>query len=85
MLAKTSSAFPLVAACVLIHAGGLNAAFRLMPREWRLLRGVEALTGIPMCRWSTEFFFAVVTRIFDSRVTSGARRSMQTHQHRAGL
>ena len=33
-------------------------------KEWRLLSGVEALTGILMCGWSTGFFFAVVSRIY---------------------
>ena len=138
MLAKTCSALLLVAACVSIHAAGLSAAFRWMPRrresyaglwhwtglfvclaawmillhlfeiaiwalffhwngtmpdaasalyfsavtytttgygdlvlphEWRLLSGVEALAGILMCGWSTGFFFAVVTRMFDSLST----------------
>ena len=31
--------------------------------QWRLVGGVEALTGILMCGWSTGFFFAVVSRI----------------------
>jgi len=35
----------------------------VLPPEWRLLAGVEALTGILMCGWSTGFFFAVVTRL----------------------
>lgn len=30
----------------------------------RILAGVEALTGILMCGWSTGFFFAVVSRIY---------------------
>jgi len=38
----------------------------VLPHEWRLLSGVEALTGILMCGWSTGFFFAVVSRMFDS-------------------
>jgi hypothetical protein len=36
----------------------------LLPREWQLVGGVEALTGILMCGWSTGFFFAVVSRMF---------------------
>ena len=141
MLAKTISALLLLAGCVSIHAAGLSAAFRWMPRrresyvgywhwtglfvclaawmillhlfeigvwafffhrngtmpdwasalyfsavtytttgygdlvlpkEWRLLSGVEALTGILMCGWSTGFFLAVVTRMFDSRATDGS-------------
>ncbi len=35
----------------------------ILPREWRLVGGVEALTGILMCGWSTGFFFAVVSRM----------------------
>ena len=38
----------------------------VLPPEWRLVGGVEALTGILMCGWSTGFFFAVVIRLFDS-------------------
>jgi ion channel len=39
----------------------------VLPQEWRLVGGVEALTGILMCGWSTGFFFAVVTRLFETR------------------
>jgi Ion channel len=35
----------------------------VLPKEWRLVGGVEALTGILMCGWSTGFFFAVVSRM----------------------
>src|SRR3954447_26639111 len=34
----------------------------VLPTEWRLVGGVEALTGILMCGWSAAFFFAVVTQ-----------------------
>ena len=33
------------------------------PQAWRLLAGVEGLTGILMCGWSTGFFFAIVSRL----------------------
>ena len=36
----------------------------VLPERWRLGGGVEALTGILMCGWSTGFFFAVVNQIF---------------------
>ena len=36
----------------------------VLPKEWRLVGGIEALTGILMCGWSTAFFFAVVSRLF---------------------
>jgi len=32
----------------------------VLPGQWRLVGGVEALTGIIMCGWSAAFFFAVV-------------------------
>ncbi len=35
----------------------------VLPVEWRLVGGVEALTGILMCGWSTGFFFGVVSRM----------------------
>jgi len=37
----------------------------VLPPEWRLVGGVEALTGILMCGWSTGFFFAIVSRIYE--------------------
>jgi hypothetical protein len=36
----------------------------VLPERWRLLGGVEALTGILMCGWSTGFFFAILSRIY---------------------
>jgi len=39
----------------------------VLPPDWRLLGGVEALTGILMCGWSTGFFFAVFVRMLQPR------------------
>ena len=36
----------------------------VLPTAWRLVGGIEALTGILMCGWSTGFFFAVVSRMY---------------------
>ena len=36
----------------------------VLPEEWRLVGGIEALTGILMCGWSTAFFVAVVSRMY---------------------
>lgn len=36
----------------------------VLPKEWRLVGGVEALTGILMCGLSTGFFFAVFVKLF---------------------
>jgi hypothetical protein len=35
----------------------------VLPEEWWLVGGVEALTGILLCGWSTGLFFAVVSRL----------------------
>lgn len=42
----------------------------VLPQGWRLDGGVEALTGILMCGWSTAFFFAIVTRLHEARSTA---------------
>ena len=41
----------------------------ILPKEWRLVGGIEALTGILMCGWSTGFFFAVVSRMHQAQST----------------
>jgi hypothetical protein len=41
-----------------------------LPEGWRIVGGIEALTGILMCGWSTAFFFAVVNRLYDSKASS---------------
>jgi hypothetical protein len=39
----------------------------VLPAAWQLVGGVEALTGILMCGWSTGFFFAAASRIFEEQ------------------
>ena len=39
----------------------------VLPPGYRLEGGIEALTGILMCGWSTGFFFAIVSRLFDAQ------------------
>ena len=39
----------------------------VLPEGWRLVGGVEALTGIVMCGWSTGFFVAIVNRLYEVR------------------
>lgn len=46
----------------------------VLPKEWRLVGAVEALTGILMCGWSTGFFFVVVSRMFDAATSVRGRR-----------
>jgi len=42
----------------------------VLPEAWRLVGGVEALTGILMCGWSTGFFFAIGSRMHDDHATA---------------
>jgi hypothetical protein len=37
----------------------------VLPKHSRLVGGIEALTGVLMCGWSTGFFFAVVSRMYE--------------------
>jgi hypothetical protein len=39
----------------------------VLPKSWRLVGAVEALTGILMCGWSTGFFFAVLSPVLEER------------------
>ena len=36
----------------------------VLPKEWRVVGGIEALTGILMCGLSTGLFFAVFAKVF---------------------
>jgi hypothetical protein len=44
----------------------------VLPRPWRLLGAVEALTGILMCGWSTGFFVAAVSRFLGAKTSREA-------------
>jgi hypothetical protein len=43
----------------------------VLPKQWRLVGGVEALTGILMCGLSTGLFLAVFTKVFSLNRGSG--------------
>jgi hypothetical protein len=45
----------------------------VLPQTWRLVGGVEALTGILMCGWSTGFFLAVVGRMYETGAVTAPR------------
>ena len=51
----------------------------VLPERWRLVGGVEALTGILMCGWSTGFFFAVVNQIFIRNAEPAPPRRSSAH------
>ena len=40
----------------------------ILPQSWRMLAPIEGLTGILMCGLSTGLFFAIVSRLFSSRL-----------------
>ena len=40
----------------------------LLPQSWRMLAPIEGLTGILMCGLSAGLFFAVVNKLFGSRI-----------------
>ena len=47
----------------------------VLPKAWRLEGGIEALTGILMCGWSTGFFFAILSRMLGPTTERPASRS----------
>lgn len=42
----------------------------LLPRNWRLLGVIQGVTGVLLCGISTAFFFAVMTAMFQIRVSA---------------
>jgi len=42
----------------------------LLPRNWRLLGVIQGVTGVLLCGISTAFFFAVMTAMFQIRMTT---------------
>jgi voltage-gated potassium channel len=40
----------------------------VLPRAWRLLGGIEGVTGVLLCGLSTAFVFAIVNAMFQMRV-----------------
>jgi hypothetical protein len=45
----------------------------VLAKHWRMLGPVEGLTGLLMCGLSAGLFFAVVSRIYTSRVETGRK------------
>jgi hypothetical protein len=40
----------------------------LLPRGWRMLGGIEAVSGVLLCGLSTAFVFAIVNAMFQTRI-----------------
>ena len=47
----------------------------LLPHRWRLLGGIEALSGVLLCGLSTAFIFAILNALFQIRAQSRAEPS----------
>ena len=43
----------------------------VLSSDWRMIAGIEALTGILMCGWSTAFFFAAISRMHQADAQTG--------------
>ena len=43
----------------------------VLPRAWRMLGGIEGISGVLLCGLSTAFIFAVVNAMFRMRVERG--------------
>ena len=40
----------------------------VLPRAWRMLGGIEGVTGVLLCGLSTAFVFAIINAMFQTRV-----------------
>jgi hypothetical protein len=47
----------------------------VLPRAWRMLGGIEGVTGVLLCGLSTAFVFAIVNAMFQMRVQRRANSS----------
>jgi ion channel len=47
----------------------------VLPARWRMLGGIEGITGVLLCGLSTAFFFGVVNEMFASRTRHRSARS----------
>ena len=49
----------------------------LLPQRWRLLGGIEGISGVLLCGISTAFIFAVMNAIMQLRIIRRSTRSRQ--------
>lgn len=47
----------------------------VLPRNWRMLGGIEGISGVLLCGLSTAFVFAIVNALFQMRVERKANRN----------
>jgi hypothetical protein len=46
----------------------------VLPQRWRLLGGIEGVSGVLLCGLSTAFIFAIVNALLQIRIQQRARR-----------
>lgn len=46
----------------------------VLPQKWRLLGGIEGVSGVLLCGLSTAFIFAIVNALFQIRMHQRARQ-----------
>jgi hypothetical protein len=85
MFTRLLLAWSLMAICVTSHFSAVTYTTTgygdvALPDAWKLLGAVEALTGILMCGWSTGFFFAVASRMFETTARRQANGSSDAHR-----
>jgi len=57
----------------------------VLPQRWRLLGGIEGISGVLLCGLSGAFIFAVLNVLFQSRVQSLSRRAGSSLSKLTGL
>jgi hypothetical protein len=57
----------------------------VLPQRWRLLGGIEGISGVLLCGLSGAFVFAVLNVLFQSRVQSLSRRAASSLSKLTGL
>jgi len=57
----------------------------VLPQRWRLLGGIEGISGVLLCGLSGAFIFAVLNVLFQSRVQNLSRRAAGSLSKLTGL
>jgi hypothetical protein len=55
----------------------------VLPQRWRLLGGIEALSGVLLCGLSTAFVFAIVNSFFQMRLAERVKQRERREESRA--
>jgi len=55
----------------------------VLPQRWRVLGGIEALSGVLLCGLSTAFVFAIINSFFQMRLAERAKQRETRAQSKA--